>query len=600
MNYIHVLASTALCMSAVCAVAETPIANAYGRDTYSLNGEWHAIIDPYERGRWDMWKNRKPQNNNEFREFSFDEGLTLNVPGDFNSQMPELKYYEGTVWYGRYFDIPAPAEGEKLYLYFAGASYATDVFLNAEPIGRHEGGFTPFQFDITDKVRDKDNFIAVAVNNARHPDAIPAMNFDWWNYGGITRDVFIVRVPEKHIKDYYIRLDKNDPELIHADIVLSEKQSGETVTLQIPELKVARSVTTDSLGKASLSFPAKKLRRWDVCDPKLYDVTLICGSDTVSEQIGFRNIATRGREILLNGKPIFLCGVSFHEEIPQRKGRAYSETDAAMLLNEAKALGVNFVRLAHYPQNEHTVRLAEKMGILLWEEIPIWQNIAFDNDSTLAHAKSMMADMVNRDKNRAAVVFWGISNETRPSEARNHFLASLRDTALSIDDSRLISAAFDNSRWNSASNCYEITDDPALDYVDVVGVNKYVGWYDNWRVAPENTGWNVAADKPLLFSEFGGEAQYGRFGNREAKWSWSEDFQADLYRKNLKMFAGIPNLAGLCPWILFDFRSPTRFSPLQGLEFNRKGLVSDRGERKKAWYIMRDFYSSHADTHKTR
>ena len=271
-----------------------------------------------------------------------------------------------------------------------------------------------------------------------------------------------------------------------------------------------------------------------------------------------------------------------------------------MLLNEAKALGVNFVRLAHYPQNEHTVRLAEKMGILLWEEIPIWQNIAFDNDSTLAHAKSMMADMVNRDKNRAAVVFWGISNETRPSEARNHFLASLRDTALSIDDSRLISAAFDNSRWNSASNCYEITDDPALDYVDVVGVNKYVGWYDNWRVAPENTGWNVAADKPLIFSEFGGEAQYGRFGNREAKWSWSEDFQADLYRKNLKMFAGIPNLAGVCPWILFDFRSPTRFSPMQGLEFNRKGLVSDRGERKKAWYIMRDFYSSKKDTHKTK
>ena len=590
MNLKIVLASVSMYLFCGGAWAQSQIINAYGRNSQSLNGEWHAIIDPYERGRWEMWKNRKPQNNNEFREYSFDEGLVLNVPGDFNSQLLELKYYEGTVWYGRYFDIPEPAPGEKLILYFAGVANVADVYLNAEKIGRHEGGFTPFQFDITNKVKNKDNFIAVAVNNNRRPDAIPAMNFDWWNYGGITRDVFIIKVPEQYITDYYIRLDKENPKLIHADVTLSTPTAGEIVTLSIPELNINKTFTTDEDGKASTSIKTKNLERWDISNPKLYSVTLSSARDTISEDIGFRNIKTRGSEILLNDRPVFLCGISFHEEIPQRKGRAYSIADASMLLNEAKDLGVNFIRLAHYPQNEHIVRMAEKMGFMLWEEIPIWQGIDFANDSTMAKSQKMMADMVNRDKNRAAITIWGISNETRPSEARNSFLTQLDNTVKRIDDTRLISAAFDNSSWNKENNCWEINNDPVLNLVDIVGINKYVGWYDNWRVDPSEMSWDVCPDKPLVFTEFGGEAQYGRHNNGDAKWSWSEDYQADLYRKNLRMFENVPNLAGVSPWILFDFRSPTRFSPFQGLEFNRKGLTSDRGERKEAWYIMRDYY----------
>ena len=332
--------------------------------------------------------------------------------------------------------------------------------------------------------------------------------------------------------------------------------------------------------------------RWDIDNPKLYDVTFTTDRDTISENIGFRNLRTEGSKIILNDRPVFICGISFHEEVPQRKGRAFSDADAAMLLNEAKDLGVNFIRLAHYPQNEHTVRKAEEMGIMLWEEIPVWQGIDFANDSTLAKAQRMMSELVNRDKNRAALAVWGIANETRPSDARNAFLAKVKDTARGIDDTKLIAAAFDNSSWNKENKCWEINNDPALDLVDVVGINKYVGWYDNWRVDPSEMGWNVRPDKPLVFTEFGGEALYGNHGNGEAKWSWSEEYQADLYRKNLRMFENVPNLAGVSPWILFDFRSPTRFSPLQGLEFNRKGLVSDRGQRKEAWYIMHDYFKT--------
>lgn len=583
--------AAALALSFLGSTLNAQIINAYGRKSRSLNGEWHAVVDPFGSGkRSGIWKNRKPAGNNEFREYSFDEGLILNVPGDFNSQLPELKYYEGTVWYGRYFDAGDIEPGEKVLLYFAGVANEADVYLNAEHIGHHEGGFTPFQIDVTDKVKDSDNFIAVAVDNRRTPDKIPAMNFDWWNYGGITRDVMLIQVPDCHIEDYFVRLDKEKKDQINIDVELSEAAANKMVSVEIPELGVFERLTTGNDGRASKSVKARNLVRWDVDNPKLYEVRFATDRDTISEQIGFRNLRADGSSIVLNDRPVFLCGVNIHEEVPQRKGRAFTEADAAMLLSEAKSMGANFVRLAHYPQNEHMVRMAEKMGILLWEEIPVWQSINFANDSTLSLASQMMSDMINRDKNRAAIAIWSIANETWPSEERNNFLTKLKETASSIDDTRLIGAAFNNMSFNKEDSTFYIKNDPIPDILDVVGINEYVGWYVDWQAKPENTHWKVAVDKPLIISEFGAEALYGQHGNEDAKWSWSEDFQAKLYRDNLTMFQNIPNLAGTSPWVLFDFRSPTRMSPQQGLEFNRKGLVSDRGQRKAAWHIMRDYY----------
>lgn len=588
---IGLLVSFLLSMPIFSLKVSAQIINAYGRNSTSLNGEWHAIVDLNDRGKdMGIFKNKKPTKNNEFREYSFDDGLILNVPGDYNSQKPELKYYEGPLWYGRYFDAFHTGSDERLLLYFAAVANKADVYLNGEHIGSHDGGFLPFQIDITDKVKDSDNFLAVYTDSHRHPEDIPAMNFDWWNYGGITRDVMLINVPDNHISDYFIRLGKDSKDRIDIDISLSQKIPGEKVSIEIPELKIKETLTTDNNGEAAKSILVKHLERWDVDNPKLYEIHLMTSRDTVSELIGFRDIRTEGEKIMLNGRPVFLCGVNLHEEIPQRKGRAFSEADAAMLLSEAKAMGANFIRLAHYPQNEHLVRMAEKMGFMMWEEIPVWQNIDFSNEDTKNKAAGMMADMINRDKNRASIAVWSIANETWPSEARNEFLAHLRDTALSIDDSRLIGAAFNNPRFNSEKGYFELVDDPIADIIDVVGVNKYVGWYENWPTAPSATKWKVAEGKPLVFSEFGGEALFGEHGNTEAKWSWSEDYQANLYRDNIKMFDNIPNLAGTCPWVLFDFRSPTRFSPMQGLEFNRKGLISDRGERKEAWHVMRDYY----------
>lgn len=570
-------------------VAQQAITNVYGRNVQSLNGKWDAIMDLYDQGRRNkIYLNKKPESKTDFYEYSFENGYRLNVPSDWNSQMPELKYYEGTIWYARRFDVKKESD-KRLFLYFAAVSYRCNIYLNGKEIGKHEGGFTPFQIEVTNAVKEKDNFLAVEVNNTRTVDAIPAMAFDWWNYGGITRDVFLVNTPNVFIEDYFIQLDKHKADKINATVKLSEKVANTNITIEIPELKLKQTLKTDANGEAKTSFTAKNLQRWSPTSPKLYQVKVATAKDQVAEQIGFRNVWVKGEDIFLNDKPIFLKSISFHEEIPQRKGRAFSEADAVMLLSEAKALGCNMIRLAHYPQNEYIVRMAEKMGFLLWEEIPIWQGIDFKNEATKEKAGKMMAEMVMRDKNRCALTFWGVANETQPSEPRNAFIRHLIETTKSIDTTRLLTAAFDLVRFNRDRQVF-VMEDPFIKELDVVAVNKYMGWYHPWPISPEKATWDVAKGQPLIVSEFGGEALYGKTGDADLVSSWSEDYQATLYRENLEMFKHIPNLRGTSPWVLFDFRSPFRFHPTNQEDWNRKGLVSDQGYRKKAWYLMKEYY----------
>ena len=569
--------------------AQDLIANVYGREMQSLNGKWDAVVDLYDQGRKNkIYLNRKPEGKTDFYEYAFENGLRLDVPSDWNSQTPELKYYEGTVWYARRFDAPRQ-DGRRLFLHFGAVSYRCRVYLNGEEIGSHEGGFTPFQIEVTGRLKPADNFLAVEVNNTRTPDAIPAMAFDWWNYGGITRDVSLVCVPEAFVEDYFIRLDKDSADRISADVRLSGAPAGTSVLVEIPELKVRETASADERGAAALSFRVKNLKRWSPEDPKLYRVIVSAGRDRVEEMIGFRNVRVEGEDIYLNGAPVFLKSVSFHEEIPQRMGRAFSESDAVMLLSEARALGCNMIRLAHYPQNEYIVRLAEKMGFMLWEEIPVWQGIDFANDATRQKAGRMIREMVGRDRNRCALTFWGVANETQPSEPRNEFLRYLISCCRELDDTRLIVAAFDLVRFDRDRQLF-VMDDPFIEALDVVAVNKYMGWYHPWPVTPDRAVWDVARGKPLIISEFGGEALYGQHGAADTASSWSEEYQEALYRDNLCMFENIPNLRGVSPWILFDFRSPFRFHPTNQEGWNRKGLVSDRGYRKKAWYLMKAYY----------
>ncbi|MFZ0453120.1 MAG: glycoside hydrolase family 2 TIM barrel-domain containing protein [Ignavibacteriaceae bacterium] len=568
------------------------IVNTDNRNTISLNGKWQTIIDPYEQGYYDyryepskngFFINQKPQSKNDLVEYDFDKSPLLNVPGDWNTQEEKLFLYEGTVWYKKDFDyIKKP--GKRLFIYFGAVNYQADVYLNGEKLGEHIGGFTPFNFEITNLVKDRDNFVVVKVDNKRKREAVPTLNTDWWNYGGITRDVNLIEVPSTFIRDYFIQLRKGSLNHISGWIQLDGDKKTQNIIVKIPEANIEEKIKTNNEGFAKLDLDAN-LTRWSPENPKLYSVIIESETDTVKDQIGFRTIETKGTNILLNGKPIFLRGISIHEEAPIRSGRAFSKEDSEILLGWAKELNCNFVRFAHYPHNEHMVRMADKMGILVWSEIPVYWTILWDNQSTLENAKNQLREEITRDKNRAAIILWSMSNETPVNESRTKFLTSLADFARQLDSTRLLTAALERHYINDTTL---MIDDPFGKNLDVIGDNEYIGWYDGLPSKADHLVWKCAYNKPVIISEFGAGALYGKHGDDLTR--WTEEYQANVYSHQVNMLRKVPFIKGMTPWILMDFRSPRRVLPDIQDFWNRKGLISDRGERKEAFYILQKFY----------
>jgi beta-glucuronidase len=563
----------------------TLIGNIGSRTTISLNGRWRTIVDPYDVGEKSrFFLNAKPKDPTDLVEYDFDSSPLLNVPGDWNSQREDLLFYEGTVWYEKSFSYQK-REHTRVFLYFGAAALRATVYLNGTKLGSHEGGYTAFNFEITDTLRDGTNSVVVEVNNRRHPEAVPSLSTDWWNYGGLTRDVQLVEVPSAFIENYFLQLSKASTTDISGWLKINGTAGPLKVQIEIPEAGIRETVSTDASGYAQFHFSAH-LKLWSPSEPKLYRVVLSAGSDTVHDEIGFRVIETRGTKILLNGEPIFLRGISLHEEAPYRGGRAFSAEDDATLLGWAKELGCNFVRLAHYPYNEAITRLADRMGLLVWSEIPVYWDNEWKNPSTLQNAQQQLEENIARDHNRASVIFWSIGNETPVEPARTEFLKKVASQARQLDPTRLITAAMNHV--DHPNPLTRVLSDPLGEFLDVIGVNEYLGWYEGRPEAIDQVQWKSAYEKPIIISEFGAGAVYGNHGAAEAR--WTEEYQANLYEKQMSMIRRIPGAAGMSPWLLMDFRSPRRLLPGIQDYYNRKGLISNRGQRKQAFYVLQHFY----------
>lgn len=570
------------------------IQNASNRSGQSLNGYWNIIVDPYENGYYDYryqpkengyFKNEKADSRQDRVEYNFDESDRLKVPGDWNSQRKDLWLYEGTVWYHKNFTYDLHSD-HRLFLHFGAVNYEAIVYVNGQQVGKHEGGFTPFIFEITDLVQTGKNFVVVKVDNSRRRDGVPTLNTDWWNYGGITRDVKLIDVPEIFIEDYMIQLDPENPDRITGFIQLDNDVAKQSIEVQIPAADIVKTFTTDKQGRVTLDFAAE-VSKWSPEDPKVYNVVITTAEDTVQDRIGFRTINTEGTDILLNGEPVFLRGISIHEKAPQREGRAYTKADARKLLGWAKELGCNYVRLAHYPHNKHMVRMADEMGLMVWSEIPVYWTIQWENEDTYQVAEQQLTEMISRDRNRASVILWSMSNETPLSKSRLKFLTKLTEKARSMDHTRLLTAALEQHYINDTTL---MIDDPFGKELDVIGINEYIGWYDGLPSKAPKLEWKSVYDKPMVISEFGAGALQGYHGKKDER--WTEDFQQSLYENQIKMLTNIDFLRGMSPWILQDFRSPRRHLPDIQDFWNRKGLISDHGVKKKAYHTLKEFYES--------
>ena len=563
-----------------------------GRTTISLDGAWKTIVDPFEKGYYDYRRmplkdgfglDKDYKDKTELLEYNFSTDKSLSVPGDWNTQRPELYYYEGTVWYRKRFQYQLKAD-KRVFLHFGAVNYEAIVFLNGKEIGQHTGGFTAFNFEVTGLLKNGENSVVVKVDNKRKADGVPTLNSDWWNYGGITRQVTLIETQKTFVRDYYLQLKKDDQKTISGWVQLNGNQPTKSVTIEIPELKISQQLNTDAKGYASFEIKAKPIC-WTPENPKLYAVSFSVDDENMTDEIGFRTIETKGTLILLNGKQVFLRGICIHEEAAFRNGRAYSIKDDITLLQWAKDMGCNFVRLAHYPHNEQMVRQAERMGLLVWSEIPVYWTIQWGNPETYKNAENQLTENITRDKNRANIIIWSIANETPHGDERLSFLSRLAAKVRELDPVRLVGAAMEK---NELKPGLMTVNDELSKVMDVISFNQYVGWYDGLPEKCDRVNWTFSEQKPVIITEFGGDALYNLKGGTTER--FTEDYQEDLYIRSVNMLKRIPGLAGTTPWILKDFRSPRRQLPGIQDDFNRKGLVSDKGEKKKAYFVMQKWY----------
>jgi beta-glucuronidase len=553
-----------------------------GRATTSLDGLWRLTLDLFDEGLRQAWYAEDETPPSQWatpRDYEIEAGDLVPVPSCWNLLKPEWTYFEGAAWYTRQIDWQPGEPGERSFLQIAGANYALLVFLNGRFVGGHRGGSTPCSLEVTGALAAGSNRLQIMVENRRRADRVPMHHFDWFNYGGIYREVELLSLPAVFIRQAAIHLVPGSGfGAIAVHVVLSDAVDGD-VMLRIPDLAIETAVAV-SAGEGQVEIPARP-QLWAPGSPKLYDVELRFGADIWRDRVGFREIATRGTQLILNGRPLFLAGVCVHED-DLALGKTSGEADIRRRFRHARELGANFLRLAHYPHHEQVARIADEEGLLLWAEVPVYWAIDFGNADTYADAENQLLELIARDINRASIIIWGVGNENADTDARYRFMADLAARARQADPSRLIAAACLINRERFA------IEDRLADHLDVIGINEYFGWYEPDVANLERLVANSDPQKPVIISETGADARLGHRG--AGRVLFSEDWQAQFYKLQMAVIARTPWITGIAVWLLYDFRSERRQTGFQR-GFNRKGLIADDKRSKKlAFGVLAELY----------
>ena len=546
----------------------------HSRDGESLDGPWNFTLDLYDTGLRQKWyeldespeiSRTKPWDYDPFL------GDTISLPSCWNLLKAEWYLYEGAVWYTRL----VRSEGGRKLLRVGAANYQCLVFLNGRFLGRHLGGSTPFFVWL--ELEQGQNRLQLCVDNQRSAQRVPMHHTDWFNYGGVYREVGLYTIPERAIKDLFVYLVP-DGSYQQVAVELEATQDG-SATVYIEELGIQQDVILkDRRGRVVLDC---KPELWSPANPKLYEVEIRFGDDRVRDQIGFRQIERRGTELYLNGENLFLRGISVHED-DERWGKVCTEEDLVRRFAHAKELGCNFLRLAHYPHHQRAARLADEQGLLLWEEIPVYWAIDFSSQETLDDACNQMKELILRDRNRASVILWSVGNENADTDERLQFMSDLCHLTREFDPTRLVGAA---CLVNLQRGQIE---DRLAEHLDVIGINEYYGWYyPNFEEFVE-VGKQSAPDRPVVISETGAGALAGHHG--EVGEFFTEEHMAWVYQKQFELLEKLPWVRGVSPWILYDFRAERRQNRFQK-GWNRKGLLAqDKSTKKLAFEVVKDTY----------
>jgi 6-phosphogluconolactonase/glucosamine-6-phosphate isomerase/deaminase len=565
-----------------------------------LTGWWHIKFDERDEGKALGWTAARP------------EGCrTINVPSCWNEVFAEYHTYDGTAWYFKEI-APDPEElAERVTLCFEGANYRCEVFVNGEPIGAHEGGFTCFSFDVTGALRAGEvNRLAVRVNGEHDEWTLPPEGVDWFNWNGIFRAVYLETTRSAFIEDYAIKT-KMDGRVSVEAVLENGGEAGEyqfvaTVCDQAG-LRVVRQERVLHLAGGQtaperVDFAIPNPRLWNLGDGYLYRVSLELTSadgrlcDRVEKRFGIREFGISGQKILINGQEVKLVGCSKHDEYPMT-ARAVTREQLVKDYDLLRQMNANFVRLAHYPHNRLEHELLNELGMVAISEAPLvfLHKTQMTSEATLEKAKRVLAEMIRSEKNETCVMFWSlfIECDTHLPAARK-FVSEIIEITKALDDTRIVVMA-----------SIRPLEDVTYDQFDVIGVNYWEGWYRNAPVEQAVEWLSRMAerfpDRPLLITSHGWEGMYGVRSYAE-KVRWSEDLQSDYLSQVADVYSSFKNIVGEIVWTFADFRVSdwedsfhvTLHRPRyleRPVRTNHKGMVDFYRRPKSTYYVMRDKFA---------
>ncbi|MEM2981412.1 MAG: glycoside hydrolase family 2 TIM barrel-domain containing protein [Thermoproteota archaeon] len=574
----------------------------FERESLDLSGFWSFKIDPERRGEKEKW----------FEHHLPVDWDKLYVPSPWNEQDSAYTWYMGTAWYSRDFYVPEDWRGRKVTLCFEGVNYKAKVWINNVYLGEHEGGFTPFSFRAENALKfGDDNRVFIMVDNTLTKKTIPpgeGMNrtyFDFFHYGGIHRETYLLSTPRLYIKDVTLKTDVDGENgVVDVDTqIANETEKMQSCKLVFKIFDVNKAVVEDyeelileaaSSRTVGIKLTVRNAKVWCPENPYLYKlrVTVVYGEnkgDSVEARLGIRTVKVENGRILLNGRPVFLKGFGRHEDFPIL-GKTLTGAVLRKDFGLMKELGCNSFRTSHYPYSRMHMDLADEYGFLVILEMPtvgLWQGVErLDDPEIIEKVRRMTREAIQRDKNRPSVIMYSLFNE--PDSQREEFRILLKEA---VEEAR----RNDPTRPITFASCRHL-EDKALDMVDVLCFNFYYGWYtlcgdleEAARTLSETLDklHEKHTDKPIIVTEFGADAIAGV--HRDPPEMWSEEYQAELIETYWKVIRSKKYVVGGHIWNFADFRvgqSPGRTT------LNRKGIFTRTRNPKLSVKKVKELFTS--------
>jgi len=580
-----------------------PQANRF-RERIDLSGFWQFDVDPEGRGEEKGWS------------AGLRGGRTIAVPASFNEQFQaedfpqvDVKNYMGAVWYETRFWVPSGWTGMRIWLRVGAAFYQSRVWINGDPVGSHIGGFFPFDFEVTEYVHfAEENSLVVSVDTKLSAGTLPvggvagaqkhtypAVNFDYFPYGGIHRPVLLYATPQNYIED--LRVDTKISargDTIDLSVAVVGEGLGVRAFLQGSPHEREEFVAGEGM---SGRLEVKEAVRWSPRSPHLYRLVIELMKngepiDRYTQSVGIRTVRVDGDRLLLNEEPIFLRGLGKHEDFPV-VGKGLLPAQIIKDFSLLRWIGANSFRCVHYPYSEEMMNMADKEGMLVVGEVPAvgltWKLLTPQMKEL---HKEFIRKTISKDRNHPSVIIWCLANEPRdidnpeglyekpPTHAEEYF-RDICNYARQLD-----------SRPVTIADC-TLKGEEMVQHCDVVALNRYYGWYEKTARLQEGLEelgksldrYHDFVKKPVLLTEFGADAIAGvHFDPPEM---WTEEYQADVIRETIRVAESKPYVVGTLIWAFADFKT---CQELRRVVYNHKGVFTRDRQPKLAAHVVRELW----------